>query len=181
MLTIFEHRQLQNNLLEGCFDETFPTDIVCDVSNNPLTCYPAQCTFTSLSPAFSPEGSQAPATTDLAVPLGVSISIGSAVIAGIVMLVIVLRRRKKKQQKSELLNQSGNAHRLSQVLPSNMIIQFKDLKVGKELGFGDFGKVFEGEWQKSKVAIKVSTSEDVESFYNEAELMLYVQDFNRQK
>jgi hypothetical protein len=147
-----------------------------------LTCHPAQCAFTSLVPALhpssEPELSHSPTNPDnLAVALGVSIPVGCALIAGIIMLIIFMQRRKKKkqhQQNSELLTRDSKPNRLSQVLPSNMIINFKDLKFGKELGSGDFGKVFEGDWQKSKVAIKVSTSGDMESFYNEAELMLYV-------
>jgi predicted Ser/Thr protein kinase len=164
--------QLQNNNLEGCFDETFKESIICDVSNNPLTCHPAQCTFTLLNPSVQPESSNSPsADNNLPVALGVSIPIGLALIAGIVVLIIMLQRRKKKKQ-SQLLSTRENNQRLSQVLPSNMIINFKDLTFGTELGSGDFGKVYEGEWHKSKVAIKVNTSGDLESFYNEAELML---------
>jgi hypothetical protein len=125
-----------------------------------------------LNPSVQPESSNSPsADNNLPVALGVSIPIGLALIAGIVVLIIMLQRRKKKKQ-SQLLSTRENNQRLSQVLPSNMIINFKDLTFGTELGSGDFGKVYEGEWHKSKVAIKVNTSGDLESFYNEAELML---------
>jgi predicted Ser/Thr protein kinase len=171
-LSSLKRLQLQNNNLEGCFDEVLKESIICDVSNNPLTCHPAQCTFTLLNPSVQPESSNSPAAdNNLPVALGVSIPIGLALIAGIVVLIIMLQRRKKKKQ-SQLLSTRENNQRLSQVLPSNMVINFKDLKFGTELGSGDFGKVFQGEWHKSKVAIKVNTSGDLESFYNEAELML---------
>ncbi len=44
-------------------------------------------------------------------------------------------------------------------------------------GEGSFGKVYEGEWQRLKVAIKscnVINTEAVQEFINEASLMMYV-------
>lgn len=42
-----------------------------------------------------------------------------------------------------------------------------------EIGSGSYGKVFEGEWNHTKVAIKVSNAiADVEDFKREAKLMM---------
>jgi serine/threonine protein kinase len=80
--------------------------------------------------------------------------------------------KEENQLPSTIKQKKHNANTISQVLPANMIIKYSDLKFKKELGSGDFGKVYEGEWNKSRVAIKVNTSNDLESFYKEAELML---------
>jgi predicted Ser/Thr protein kinase len=44
----------------------------------------------------------------------------------------------------------------------------------QEIGVGGFGKVFVGEWQRTKVAIKVATVASAEDFLREARLSVYV-------
>lgn len=33
-------------------------------------------------------------------------------------------------------------------------IEFSEIKIGKKIGSGGFGKVYEGTWQQNKIAIK---------------------------
>ncbi len=80
--------------------------------------------------------------------------------------------KHKKNKRNEIAMQDPNRKKLDEVLPPRMIIQYSDLKLGREIGSGDFGKVYEGRWQNAQVAVKVNTEGDWSNFYNEADLML---------
>jgi len=53
-----------------------------------------------------------------------------------------------------------------------MNIPYSELKFSKEIGVGGFGKVFLGEWQKTQVALKISSLASSEEFMREAELLM---------
>ena len=55
-----------------------------------------------------------------------------------------------------------------------MKIPYQSLVFKQEIGVGGFGKVFVGEWQRTKVAIKVATVASAEDFLREARLSVYV-------
>jgi predicted Ser/Thr protein kinase len=60
------------------------------------------------------------------------------------------------------------------VVQHNFTIPYKELKFNREIGSGDNGKVYEGEWQQTQVALKISTVGTSEDFLKEARLMVYV-------
>jgi predicted Ser/Thr protein kinase len=51
-----------------------------------------------------------------------------------------------------------------------MNIPYSQLVFKHEIGAGGFGKVFVGEWQRTKVAIKVASYSSAEEFTREAKL-----------
>jgi predicted Ser/Thr protein kinase len=51
-----------------------------------------------------------------------------------------------------------------------MNIPYSQLVFKHEIGAGGFGKVFVGEWQRTKVAIKVASYSSDEEFTREAKL-----------
>jgi predicted Ser/Thr protein kinase len=53
-----------------------------------------------------------------------------------------------------------------------MDIPYSELKFVREIGAGAFGKVFLGEWQKTRVALKISSISSSEEFIREAELLM---------
>ncbi len=55
-----------------------------------------------------------------------------------------------------------------------MRIPYSQLVFKHEIGAGGFGKVFVGEWQRTKVAIKIATYASAEDFTREARLSVYV-------
>lgn len=63
---------------------------------------------------------------------------------------------------------------VASVVQHNFTIPYKELKFNREIGSGDNGKVYEGEWQQTQVALKISTVGTSEDFLKEARLMVYV-------
>lgn len=53
-----------------------------------------------------------------------------------------------------------------------MNIPYSDLKFIREIGAGAFGKVFIGEWQKTTVAMKISSASSTDEFIREAALLM---------
>lgn len=56
-------------------------------------------------------------------------------------------------------------------LPQKLFTPYEQITVKNLLGVGSFGQVFEGEWQKSKVALKISLSQVSDSFIEEIKLV----------
>lgn len=150
---------------------------LCDVSYTWLECFPSVCTYIPPPVAVPVDqiGTPQDQTEIIRLAVGISVPIGAALIAGIIVLIVLLARRAKKKKQEEIMLRDPNRKPLSDVLPARMIINYSDLKIVRELGAGDFGKVFEGRWQNAQVAVKINTDGDWASFYNEAELMLYVE------
>jgi hypothetical protein len=53
-----------------------------------------------------------------------------------------------------------------------MNIPYSELKFIREIGAGAFGKVFIGEWQKTTVALKISSASSTDEFIREAALLM---------
>lgn len=63
---------------------------------------------------------------------------------------------------------------MSQAAEDRMKIPWASLVFKQEIGMGGFGKVFIGEWQRTKIAIKVSTVASADDFLKEANLSVYL-------
>jgi serine/threonine protein kinase len=74
---------------------------------------------------------------------------------------------------------SGSSSKDRRALPANWEINYKDLRIEKEIGRGAFGQVFIGQWRMSRVAVKQlllrqdkMTDEQMAEFMGECELMM---------
>jgi predicted Ser/Thr protein kinase len=65
-----------------------------------------------------------------------------------------------------------NSTNRSRTVDDRMDIPYSELKFVREIGAGAFGKVFLGEWQKTRVALKISSISSSEEFIREAELLI---------
>lgn len=65
-----------------------------------------------------------------------------------------------------------NSTNRSRTVDDRMDIPYSELKFVREIGAGAFGKVFLGEWQKTRVALKISSISSSEEFIREAELLM---------
>jgi predicted Ser/Thr protein kinase len=61
---------------------------------------------------------------------------------------------------------------VASVVQNNFTVAYQALKFNREIGVGDYGKVYEGEWQQTQVALKISTAGKSDDFLNEARLMV---------
>jgi serine/threonine protein kinase len=73
----------------------------------------------------------------------------------------------------------GGGGKDRRALPANWEINYKDLRIEKEIGRGAFGQVFIGQWRMSRVAVKQlllrqdkMTDEQMAEFMGECELMM---------
>jgi serine/threonine protein kinase len=79
-----------------------------------------------------------------------------------------LRRREKDADDAEELRELKSE---LENLPPHLFIPYDDLTFVKLLGSGAYGQVYEGTWQKSPVALKVSTNEQKKRFIQEVQLV----------
>jgi serine/threonine protein kinase len=100
------------------------------------------------------------------------------VAVGLTVLLLWLRKRRRLQRVddgTEMANKDKNVtvnvmNSISSI-DEKLRIPSKTLELKNELGAGSFGKVFLGEWQGAKVAIKVCASvANVDGFFEEAAL-----------
>jgi subtilisin-like proprotein convertase family protein len=124
---------------------------------------------------------------------GVVGGVGGAMVATAVVLIVLSKKgklnRKKKDDKMRLNEEDndsiyvamgGVASKGNSFVMSNldsddrMNIPYAQLVFKHEIGAGGFGKVFVGEWQRTKVAIKVAAYSSAEEFTREAKLSVYL-------
>ncbi len=60
----------------------------------------------------------------------------------------------------------------SRLNDDRMAIPYSELTFIREIGAGAYGKVFIGEWQKTSVALKISSVTSSDEFIREAELIM---------
>jgi c-src tyrosine kinase len=156
------------------------------------------CVASKLQPAAAPANPTGANINTIAPAVVVPVC---AVGLGAGLLVFFLRRRdKKKKEKKEDLAKNNEVE-MTQANPTynsiptpaqssttsggssnnttssgnqddRMNIPYSELKFLKEVGVGGFGKVFLGEWQKTQVALKISSLASSEEFMREAELLI---------
>jgi hypothetical protein len=143
--------------------------------------------------ATTPESNviQTPVTGNDALIGGVVGGVGGAlVILAIILIVLGVKGKLKKKKKNEKHDvEAGNGIygpiggpkmssnftnktiELENLAPEDRLkIPYHSLVFKQEIGVGGFGKVFVGEWQRTKVAIKVATVASAEDFTREAKL-----------
>ncbi len=62
--------------------------------------------------------------------------------------------------------------KIASSVDDRMNIPYSDLKFVREIGAGAFGKVYIGEWQKTTVALKISSASSTDEFIREAALLM---------
>eukprot|EP00029_Vermamoeba_vermiformis_P001200 TRINITY_DN1136_c0_g1_i1.p1 TRINITY_DN1136_c0_g1~~TRINITY_DN1136_c0_g1_i1.p1 ORF type:complete len:969 (-),score=158.75 TRINITY_DN1136_c0_g1_i1:37-2943(-) len=109
------------------------------------------------------------------------------------LLIVLLQRRKRRKNKSGPFqggDDDGGPTQYDQIyvnsstldsepmdlsrftVDERLHIKYAELKFLKEIGAGAFGKVFIGEWQKTKVALKLNMMAQGTEFEKEARLMV---------
>jgi subtilisin-like proprotein convertase family protein len=137
-----------------------------------------------------------PASDSSALIGGLVGGVGGALVAGAIVLIILAAKgklKKKKKEDREGLNkdvEAGSVYgpiggaesklanksvEMQNLAPEDRLkIPYNSLVFKQEIGVGGFGKVFVGEWQRTKVAIKVATVASAEDFLREARLSVYL-------
>ncbi len=62
--------------------------------------------------------------------------------------------------------------RIASSVDDRMNIPYSELRFVREIGAGAYGKVFIGEWQKTTVALKISSASSTDEFIREATLLM---------
>jgi RIO-like serine/threonine protein kinase len=172
---------------------------VTEVTETQVTCKLSQLSVGTLTARvvanYGPSNTQSVAAIapdeSLRLGLGVGIPVGLIVICGVIFLIVILvkvvsRRRLRSMftskatkfrdamSSSELAEINAMEQKAKEAL-AQWTVPYSDIKFGKEVGKGSFGKVFVGKWNGKKVAIKEAQLEDPrarEEFFKEAFLML---------
>jgi predicted Ser/Thr protein kinase len=137
------------------------------------------------SPTFTPSnGVNTPSnnnttdglTHDNQVLVGVLVGVGVPLLAGATTLILLrkkLHKKKKPEDKESIYSAINVPSKDNPSFSSKMLIPFKQLSFGKEIGSGSFGKVFLGKWRGAVVAIKMNNRVAfTEGFSAEAKLTL---------
>lgn len=67
---------------------------------------------------------------------------------------------------------STTAKTIASSVDDRMNIPYSELKFVREIGAGAYGKVYIGEWQKTTVALKISSASSTDEFIREAALLM---------
>lgn len=120
----------------------------------------------------------------------VILAVGVAVALGVTLLIVLLQRRKRTKHKAGSGGDGPppttydqiyvNSYTLNSepmdlsrfTIDERLHIPYSELKFLQEIGSGAFGKVFIGEWQKTKVALKINMMAQGTEFEKEARLMV---------
>lgn len=172
---------------EECDSSEYCEDCVCtsgSVSNGTFCVVPVDPVIGQQPQADTP-------TDSSALIGGIVGAIGGAMVMTAVVLIVLAKKGKLKKKKdytregdntsiyspiaSASMNPGGEVIELLNRSPEGrMSIPYSQLVFKREIGAGGFGKVFVGEWQRTKVAIKVASSASAEDFTREAKLSVYL-------
>jgi hypothetical protein len=134
-----------------------------------------------------------PVADEVDIVLHIVVPIIATVVTAGLILFLVLFLKKRKRRVKLLADMASDANKntsepssdvptkyttipstpiVASVVQHNFTIPYKELKFNREIGSGDNGKVYEGEWQQTQVALKISTVGTSEDFLKEARLMV---------
>eukprot|EP01119_Soliformovum_irregulare_P011271 TRINITY_DN2815_c0_g1_i1.p1 TRINITY_DN2815_c0_g1~~TRINITY_DN2815_c0_g1_i1.p1 ORF type:complete len:629 (+),score=214.23 TRINITY_DN2815_c0_g1_i1:86-1972(+) len=134
---------------------------------NPAVCGVGRKFQRSYAVEFSPCGNLAeisPKTPDMLI-LAIVLPVGFVLIVAVVVVVVLLRRNFRKRNEKRKI--SAEDERRSLALRN---LKLNDVKVFGKIGGGNFGEVFSGDWNGTKVALK-RMNEGEEYFVREMETM----------
>jgi hypothetical protein len=184
------------------FDAIGPSQPTCTVKSatqNEVVCSLSQLAPGTLSArvlansGFSEPRAVATIVPDdsLKIGLGVGIPVGIVVVAAIIALIVLITKIVARRRLRSMFNKKATDFRdavssaemaeiyaLEQKAKQALAkweVPYADIKFGKEVGKGSFGRVFLGRWNGKKVAIKEAQLQDPharEEFFREAFLML---------